>query len=383
MSIPGLILREIRHRKINALLAVCAVGAAVALYVTVSTMGAAADRETVMLMRDLGYNLRIIPKTTDEADLYERGYPRETIPQEYVARFAGKKGVSYRHLRASLKERIDVNGANVLLIGITDELDPTGSDKQPMLKSYDIKPGSAIAGYHAARKLGLEEGKSFSIRGKPFTVERCLSEVGNEEDVAVYASLADVQQVLEKPGLVNEIQALECLCTIGGVDSIEKLRKELAEVLPEAKVIKMHDIAEGRQRQRLTTTAHLNLIMNAAILGCGAWIAILALLNVRERRSEIGIFRALGRGPGAVAVLFLGRALVLGAAGAVLGFVVGTGVSLTYGPAIFQVTAKAIAPVYLLLAEAIVAAPLFAAACSLVPAAVAATQDPAQTLREA
>lgn len=382
MIILELILKELWHRKVNACLAVLAIGAAVALFVTFATMGAAAERETTILMRDLGYNLRIIPKETDETELYERGYPSQTIPQEYMARFAGKKNISYRHMRASLKERIEVNGAGVLLVGITSEVDPSESDKTPMPKSYDIAPGCLIAGFHAAQRLGATEGGEVSIGRRTFRVEHCLAESGSEEDVTVYGNLADVQGILNKQGRINEIQALECLCVNPTVDSIDQLRAELLAILPEAKVIKMQDIAEGRKKQRMTTEAHLSFLLNFAIIGCAAWLGVLAMLNVRERASEIGVLRALGYGSASIASLFLGRGVILGIVGALLGFGAGTALCLSVGPAIFQVTAKAIQPIYLLLAATLVAAPLFTAACTLVPAAMAVGQDPAQTLRE-
>ncbi|HNR32346.1 MAG TPA: ABC transporter permease [Candidatus Hydrogenedentes bacterium] len=383
MNTLSLILKEIAHRKWNALLALLAITAAVALYVGFAMLGAAAERETVILMRDLGYNLRIIPRETDETAFYERGYAVDTIPQEYVRRFAGKQGISYRHLRASLKERIRIGDADVLLVGVTTEVHPAGAKERPMAQAYDVPPGHVVAGFHAARRLGLEDGATVEIAGASFVVDRCLLESGTEEDVTLYGNLDDVQRILGKEGRINEIQALECLCVNPKVDTLDKLRAELIAIMPEAKVIKMRDIAEARQRQRFTTQSHLAVTLDAAIVGCGLWIAVLALLNVRERRCEIGILRALGYGSARIAALFLGKAALLGALGACIGFAAGTLLSLRVGPGIFQVTAQAIVPMYGLLAQAVVVAPVFAAACSVAPTALAVTQDPAHVLRDA
>ena len=94
------------------------------------------------------------------------------------------------------------------------------------------------------------------------------------------------------------------------------------------------------------------------------------------------MLRALGYGAGYVGVLFLGKALVLGCLAAVLGFVLGTVLALTVGPAIFTVTSGSIVPLYSLLWKVVVAAPLFAALCTLIPSAIAASQDPAIVLSE-
>lgn len=65
MKIVQLILREIMHRKLNSLLSLLAIVTAVALFVSFFTTGQASKRETTRLMRNIGFNLRIIPKETD------------------------------------------------------------------------------------------------------------------------------------------------------------------------------------------------------------------------------------------------------------------------------------------------------------------------------
>lgn len=72
------------------------------------------------------------------------------------------------------------------------------------------------------------------------------------------------------------------------------------------------------------------------ILVCAAWVGTLAMMNVRERKQEIGILRALGYSAGKITALFLGKALLLGILGAVLGFIIGTALSLKFGPEILS-----------------------------------------------
>ena len=119
------------------------------------------------------------------------------------------------------------------------------------------------------------------------------------------------------------------------------------------------------------------------IAACGVWIAVLAVTNVRDRQQEIGLLRALGYDTGAVCLLFLGKAVLVGLLGAVAGFLLGTGLGLRYGPGVFEITAKAMIrwePWLLVFAG--VLAPLFAVLASFVPTMIAVTYDPAATLRE-
>ena len=65
----GLIFKEMWFRKMQALLCLCGLAAVVSLMTAYLTTEKAADRETKRITRDLGFNLRILPKETD-MDLY-------------------------------------------------------------------------------------------------------------------------------------------------------------------------------------------------------------------------------------------------------------------------------------------------------------------------
>ena len=69
------------------------------------------------------------------------------------------------------------------------------------------------------------------------------------------------------------------------------------------------------------------------IMACGVWIGVLAIMNVRDRRPEIGLLRALGYDTAQVMLLFLGKALLVGLFGAAAGFLLGTELGLHFGPA--------------------------------------------------
>jgi putative ABC transport system permease protein len=118
------------------------------------------------------------------------------------------------------------------------------------------------------------------------------------------------------------------------------------------------------------------------VLGVGAvWLALLTWLNVRERRTEIGLWRALGYGSNRISGLFLGKAMVLGLIAALVGYGLGTWLALSAGAEMFQVTANSLQAEPALLGWAVVLTPLFAAAVSLFPTLQALARDPAQTLR--
>ncbi len=381
MRVFGLILEEARHRRLNSALVLLGIIVAVALPVLYFTTGAASKRETTRLMRDMGYNLRIIPKDTELADYWRDGHSKLSMPADAVSRFASQTDVSYNHLSAMLTRRIDWRGKPVLVTGIAQEVAPAGKKKSSMI--FAVEPGTIYVGHEPATRLGLKKGETVDLAGRSFRIAECLVETGTQDDVRVWLALGDAQEVLDAPGQINEIKALECYCKDPSVDNVAKLRTELARIVPEGKVVRMEAIAEVREKQRRMSERYFAIVLPIVLLACALWVAFLTMVNVRERSPEIGVLRALGHGSGRIASLLLGKAILLGVAGAVIGFGLGTLVSLWLGPAVFETTAGQIRVDWSLLGSAIVVAPVFAAVSAFIPTVAALTQDPANVLREA
>ncbi len=380
MTIIALIGRELRHRFFSFSLGLLAIVAAVTLFVSILTMGRASNTETTRLMRNLGFNILVLPHDTDLSNYWLADFTRRYMPQEYVTRLANTRGILADHYVAVLQDRITWRGKQVVLTGLLPEevaIDAVGRGKAPM--GYKIEDGTCYVGHAVARSLGIKQGDTIEIEGQPFVVERTLVEDGSIEDSRIYAPLPAVQEILNLPGKINAIQALECLCE--GAD-IGRLKEQIVGVLPDTTVVELRTIATARTDTRKMVARHFSFIMSAVLVVCVAWVAGLTLLNVRDRRHEIGLMRALGFGSGHIAGLFLGRAVLMGVIGALLGFAIGTALALHYGPDIFTLTSKKIAPAFDLLTRSLIAAPLVTALAAFLPSMVAVTQDPAAILTE-
>ena len=382
MTVFYLITREVMQRKLNFLLSLLAIVTATALFVSFFTTGQSSKRETVRLMRDIGFNLRIIPKKTDMEEFWKMGFSAYTMPESYVYDLASHRGLSYAHLTAILQKKVIWEGREVILTGMAPEVSPPGKKKTPMI--FSIEQGSVYIGFELAHAMGLKNGEVIDIFGKSFTIARTLAESGSEDDIRIYTDLRDTQSLLKMENRINEIKALECLCIVddGATDSLTLLREQLVKVLPDTRVILIRSIAQARAKQRFMAEKYFGFIFPFVVVVCMAWIGILALVNVRERQQEIGILRALGYGSGKIAFLFLGKAVAIGLIGAAVGFGTGTGLALAFGPAIFKVTANMIAPQTGLLFWSLVASPAVCALSAFIPTIVAVTQDPAITLRK-
>lgn len=421
MNTLALLLAEIRYRKTNFLLAVVAVTIAASLYVagpmlvdgysretharvaeaearTSKTLAELED-QTRRLMRDLGFNLMIVHRDTDMSDLWSADFATSDMPQEYVNRLAKDQRLTLiTHLVATLAGRVTWENRKVLVVGYQPETtQPHIKEKKPM--GYTIEPGAVLLGYelHGQRKVG----DTIEVAGRKFKIAKLVDEQGSKDDITIAMHLSDAQAVLNKAGRVNQIMALGCNCAGSNLPNI---RKQLTSILPDTHITEFRTKALARAEQRaavadqekkilenLATTRGqvqqsletlAGVLTPLVVLGCAIWVGLLALANVRQRRSEIGLLRALGKRSSTIVSLLLGKALLLGLVGALLGFALGSAVGQALGTRALEVSGvylswKAGSFVYLL-----IGAPLVAAVASYLPALTALSEDPAAALRE-
>jgi putative ABC transport system permease protein len=339
----------------------------------------AAQRETVRLMRDLGFNLLIVPQGTDMADFWSDDFAKQQMPEEYVHRLANSKLLTVRHLVARLQKKITWRDRTILLTGILPEVPMAHRQpKSPM--GLTVPRGTALVGFELARIMDIQIGDTLHFPDKSLQVTRCLDEKGSKDDIRIYGHLHDVQQILGSPGRINEIEALGCLCD--AVSSIDRIRPEVASVLPHTQVTEFKSIAIARAETRKMVEKQAAFVIPVVVIACAVWIGLSALSNVRERRAEIGVLRAMGVGTPTIAAAFIGKAILLGLVGALLAFAIGTYLALHFGPQIFPLTAKQVTAEFSLLGWALLLAPLLCVVASYLPTLIAITQDPAEVLRE-
>ena len=148
-------------------------------------------------------------------------------------------------------------------------------------------------------------------------------------------------------------------------------------------VLRMARVMSGQQQLVPLGLSNVHAVPQSTVLSAGQallWVGLLAWMNLRERRVEIGILRALGLRQTHVAVVFLGKAALLGLTGAVLGAAVAipaaAALAHTHAAAALQLIG------WPALAQTLVLTPLLTMLASWIPAMLAAQQDPAHVLRE-
>lgn len=389
MNTLKLILKEILHSRVNFVLSLMAVSAGVALFVAFFALTLASDLETKKIMLDLGQNLRVIPKDTTMDFYYDQGFSDKVMPQDTLSNFVNSSGLVYTHLTATLQKKIDWHKNTIIITGVLPEVFPQGGKKKDMPTTYSIKPGHAYVGNLIAEQNNLNKGDTLDMAGHLLIVENTLAKSPNDDrdNIRVFMHLSDAQMILGLPEKINEIKALECLCLVEGPEGNESLdleqlaRDELATLLPDARVLLSRGIADVRQKQRAMIQKYAGFVMPSLCMALGLCLAILTLLNVRQRVHEIGILRALGYGTVRISTLLLGKFVVIGVVAACVGFYGGTALATHVGPGIFPITAQAIKPDCGLFQKALAGAVAFSIVSAFIPVMMAISTDPAKTLK--
>ena len=183
-------------------------------------------------------------------------------------------------------------------------------------------------------------------------------------------------------GRINEVMAINCMCSTKNGDPLGELRTELQKIAPEAEVLMKNSVADAREKQRKMTDKYFMYLFPILLIISALWLGSVAMTNVKERASEIGVLRALGFSSLKISKQFFLRALVIGLIGSIIGFAIGILLSYRFGPNVFTVAKNYIAPNYNLLFIAIVIGPLFSALASLLPVVWAVNRDSAELLKE-
>jgi len=376
-----LAIKEIIHRRFNFLMGLIGMTTIVALVVAFYTITQATRNETRLLTRNMGFNVRIIPGTSDMNQFWTDGYSNLTMNEDVVDRLMKQKSVNYAHLTATLHHRIQWRDKGVVLTGISkEEKEPKGGTKSKMI--FAIPMEKVYLGYELAHQFHIRERDTIQLLNKTYVVEKTLAETGSDDDIRIYFDLESLQSLISKEGQVNEVMAINCMCSTDNGDPLGELRAELAKIVPEAKVIMNSSIADARENQRKMTDKYFAMLFPLLLVICAFWLGSVAMTNVKDRTHEIGILKAIGFSGFKISKLFFMRALLIGVFGALIGFILGTWLSIQLGPNIFKVTIVSVDPVYSLLIWALIAGPLFASISSLLPVLWAVNQDAAQLLKE-
>ncbi len=432
MKIWKLISREIAYRKLGFMAGLLSLTVATAVLVALAMQLRAHDLTTEQtlleterelraemtqledryrrIMRDMGHNVLILNREQDMAEFRRLGHPNTYLEYEDAWRLAHGEVTTLNHLLPVLQERVlwQEKKIEVMLSGIRGQV-PVFTKPEFLTEDDEyrspivprIPDGMADLGADIAVRLELRPDDSIVLNGQSLTVNRVHAHRGSDDDITVTVPLHHAQDILGRPGKINGIFALECVCDL---DELGRIHDEVAAILPHARVYEFTSLIAPRAEVRQQAEAAHRQVVDAAMrqrdrmregkerlaavivpllaLGAGLWIFLLVFNSVRERRYEIGVLRAVGFSRVKILWIFLAKAWSMGVLGGMLGVLVGLSVGLAWhgGDSAGWRLPELIDPAILLLG--LLLAPVLATMAALLPAVMAARLDPALILRE-
>lgn len=264
----------------------------------------------------------------------------------------------------------------------------------------------SVVGEQAARRLGLRRGDEILLNApnpskmvRPFlrfSVVGLLSTGGSEDD-AIVLPLARLQELAGRPGQYDKLY-LSALTkpeddfarrdpATMKPDELERwscspyvssIAYSIKQVLPGSDVRVIRRVAEGEGRLLMRVQALLWLVTLAALLAAGLAVGASSAASVLERRTEIGLMKALGAGSGMVGFLLAAEQLLLAFVGGGIGYALGIFLARVLGERIFG-SAPSPSPLVLLVILALAA--IVTLLGSAIPLRRAARYEPAPILR--
>jgi putative ABC transport system permease protein len=346
------------------------------------------DRTKEQLLR-FGANIIVQPKG-EPFDLYSGTVRGGILLPEYYA----DKTRAIEHssmlvaISPKLYERFEISGRSLLVVGITPDerkAKPWWLIDNNVLTNEFPMGKEILLGHYAAAHMESE----FLVLGDPrsqvklgdetFRVSGVLDETGSPDDFMAFVPLATLQELVQKAGMVNLIEVSTSCISCKAMD-IYGIAGEIDEVLPpDAKVLTVKQIAEAQMGTLKKVMGFTTIIYVVVLVLCAVLLMNYMSGAVDERRREIGMLLAMGMDPRKIQVIFVLKLLVFAGIGGLLGYVMGSGISIFLGPMIADAS---VSPILYLLPISLAISIGLSIISSIIPSRRISRLDPVEALRE-
>lgn len=198
--------------------------------------------------------------------------------------------------------------------------------------TYVVLGAKVLAGLSKTGTIaGL--GDKIQIDGYLFEIIGVLSEKGSNPlipvtpDEAIFIPSESMSRIIPNPQISTVVARHPDISTLS--DGAERLQQWLSEQMNDSEISVQipHQLIDGMSQQSRMFSWLLSGLGGIALLVGGIGIMNVMVMNISERRREIGVRMALGARPRDITRLFLSEAVVLATAGALIGAIFGLAIS--------------------------------------------------------
>jgi putative ABC transport system permease protein len=372
-------------RRLRAALSALGIAIGIAAMVSVLGISESSRSDLIATLDRLGTNLlRVAPGQTilgEEAELPESAGQMlgRVAPVESVAAIEDVDATIRRtdYIPEEETGGISVAAADVDLLTTLGATVRRGAYLNAATQRYP----AVVLGSKAAERLGIDRtGVNVWLGEKWFTVVGILDpvELAPDLDSAALIGLPIAEELFDAEGSASTIYVR------ANPDDLDDVRRVLGatanpEHPEEVEVSRPSDALEARAAAKTAFTSLFLGLGAVALLVGGVGIANVMVISLLERRSEIGLRRALGATRGHIRLQFLTESLILAGLGGGAGVILGTIITVGYASNRGWDTAI---PWYVPMGG-ITAAVAIGAVAGLYPAVRAARLAPTEALRSA
>jgi putative ABC transport system permease protein len=203
--------------------------------------------------------------------------------------------------------------------------------------SSDVLVGSTLA-----RSLSVKAGDAIRVGDRSLAVSGILN-TGGSEDNEVVAPLALAQHILGRAGAVKQIQV--SALTKPEDDFARKNPKALnkadfdrwfcspyaksiafqvQQAIPNSRAVEIRQVSQNEGTVLSRIDGLMLLVTIAALLASALAVSAAMATAIMERRSEVGLMKAMGAANSSIAGLFFTEAALLALGGGAVGFAIGS-----------------------------------------------------------
>jgi putative ABC transport system permease protein len=210
-----------------------------------------------------------------------------------------------------------------------------------------------LVGEKLAAELGIHAGSRVDLDGTPHNVSGILS-TGGDEDGQIVAPLSMAQSLSGQPGKLRTVYVSALLKpedtfarrnpdTLSPTERDrwyctpypQSIALQLHEVIPHSRAEQIRRVAQNEGNILTRIQGLMLLITIAALFTSGLAVSAAMATAMFERRTEVGLMKALGAGHLPLSMIFVTESVLLALIGGVAGFSVGALLARQLGKSIF------------------------------------------------